>query len=538
MALRVPIGQVVRVGLALAACWATTAAAGEDGAARRTVTLAYFADLHGQLEGHPELFWNEGRDELTEAGGVARIATAVDRIRRDRPGRVLFFDAGDTIQGSAAAAWTEGRALIPALNALGLDLAIPGNWEVVYGKRAMLDRTGSTRHPWVAANVRDAETHDRIFAPYRIFEVDGLRVAVVGFTDPDVPERQPPSYSRGLAFDGPEVLPPLIAEVRSEGRADLVVLLAHVGLPKAIALAERVEGIDVVLSGDTHERTYEPIVRGRTWIVEPGGFGSFLGRLDVTFEGGRIAERRWELIELRADRFEEDPAVKAVVDATLEPLRPRLERPIGETAVPLIRYDVVETNLDAVLADAIREATGAEVAISNGFRFAGPTPPGPILERDLWNWYPINAPIKTGKVNGRQLRAFWERELENVFAADPTRLFGGWLPRPSGLSVRFEARAPAGERVREITVAGRPLEDDRLYTVASCEREGDAPDRLCRIPGVRDPQVLDLDAHTVVRRHLARHRPITRPEPGRVVALDLPSRVRSQVLGTARPAGD
>ena len=102
-----------------------------------SISLVYIADLHAQLEPHAEFFWHGGKDETATAGGVARIATAVEAIRKERPGRVLFMDAGDTIQGSAAAAWTEGKAVVAPVNALNLDLGIPGNWEVVYGAEAL-----------------------------------------------------------------------------------------------------------------------------------------------------------------------------------------------------------------------------------------------------------------------------------------------------------------------------------------------------------------------------------------------------------------
>ena len=144
---------------------------------------------------------------------------------------------------------------------------------------------------------------------------------------------------------------------------------------------------------------------------------------------------------------------------------------------------------------------------------------------------------RDGKATGRQLRAFWEREAEHVFASDPAKLFGGWLPRPSGMTVRFAAHAPEGRRIREIRVGGRPLEDDRTYTLVACEREGDEPDKLCRIPHVKDPRVLDLDAHQAVRRYLGGHSPLAAPEGGRVVAVDLPPAVRSQVLPPVRPSG-
>ncbi len=288
----------------------------------RSVSLVYMADLHAQLEPHAELFWHGDETELTMAGGVSRIASAVEAVRRERPGRVLFMDAGDTIQGSAAAAWTEGRAVVPAINALTLDLGIPGNWEVVYGAEALKQRAREYQHPTIAANIRETATGDLLFPPYLVKEVGGVRIGVIGFTDPDVPDRQPPTYSKGLSFDGAEVLQPLVEKLRQQEKVDVVVLLTHIGLPKSIRLAETLKDVDVVLSGDTHERTYEPIVRGKTWIVEPGGFGSFVGRLDLTVQDGKLVDRDWELIELRADRFAEDEDVKRVVDETLRPCGP------------------------------------------------------------------------------------------------------------------------------------------------------------------------------------------------------------------------
>jgi len=134
-------------------------------------------------------------------------------------------------------------------------------------------------------------------------------------------------------------------------------------------------------------------------------------------------------------------------------------------------------------------------------------------------------------VTGRQLREFWERELENVFASDPSKLFGGWVPRPSGMTLRFEAKAPKGKRIKELKVGGKPISDGARYSIVSCEREGDAPDKVCRIPNVRDVRTLGYDAHEAVRRYLAAHRPLEQPKLDRVVATDLPPVVRSQVSG-------
>ncbi|HLV59769.1 MAG TPA: bifunctional metallophosphatase/5'-nucleotidase [Fredinandcohnia sp.] len=493
----------------------------------RHVTILFAADLHAQLEEHDELFWH-GEERIERAGGFARLAKAIRQIRAERGGAVLAIDGGDTIQGSAAAAWTEGRAVVPALNAVGFDLGIPGNWEVVYGPGTLRARAAEIRHPLVAANLHDAVTGERLFSPWVIREVGGVRIGVIGYTDPDVPLRQPPAYSEGLAYRGPEELSALAAEVREAG-AEVVLLVSHIGLARALALTEEVEGIDVHLSSDTHERTYTPIDRKGVWVVEPGAFGSFLGRLDLWVREGEIVDRRWELVELTARRFDEDEEVKAIVEQSLAPLRDRLDRPVGRTEVPLTRYSVLETNLDNFLADALRAVAGTDIALSNGFRFGTPTGPGTLHEEDLWTFYPISTPLLVGEVTGAQLLAFWEQEIENALSPDYRKRFGGWLPRPSGMTVRFEAEAPYGRRVREIRVHGEPLDPARTYTVAACLREGDAPDTLCRIRGAKNVRRLEIDAHEAVRRFLARN-PFVRPQlEGRVVAEDLPRVLRSQI---------
>ena len=400
---------------------------------------------------------------------------------------MLVLDAGDTIQGSGEAALTEGEAVIAPLNALGLDAAIPGNWEVVYGPERLEQRAREMSHPIFAANLRHADSGERLFPPSLVREVDGVKVAVVGYTDPDVPRRQPPGYSRGLRYDGPEAAPGAGARGARAGGADVVLLMsARRPRPRRSRSRGGCPGVDVHLSADTHERTYEPIEPAGAGWSSPGAFGSFLGRLDLWVEDGKVVDRRWELH--RAHRLAAFPRTRRwprLVDAALAPHEGRRSpREVGHVDVPLARYAVVENPLDNVLADAIREAGGTEIGLSNGFRFGTPLLPGPVREADLWNLFPIVNQLKTGKVSGRQLRAFWEQELENVFAKDPEKRFGGWLPRPSGMTLRFRADAPKGQRLPPWRWAASRWRTTRLYTVTACEREGDAPDMVCRIPGV------------------------------------------------------
>jgi len=513
------------------------AGAGAAGAARavpapadRRVTLLFFADAHADLETHPELFWGpEGKTETAMAGGYARLAAAAKSIKAETGGRAVLIDAGDTFQGASSALWSRGEVVLGPQRALGVDIGIPGNWEVVYGAERMKELARETRYPWLATNVVDEATGKLVFAPTLVREIGGVRVGFVGFTDPDVPIRQSPAYSKGLRFLGAESIAAHVKDLRERQRAELVVLVTHVGLARSVELADTQAGIDVVLSGDTHERTPEPIMRRGVPVVEPGAFASFLGRMDVTLHPGARPTFRWQLLELRADKFAEDAATAATVKESLAPYRERMAKVIGRASAPMERYGVVENTTDDVLAAAVKEQTGADIGLSNGFRFGHPILPGPITEGDLGRLYPISSNLKTGKVTGAQLRAWLESEMDHVFADEPKRLFGGWLVRMAGMTVRFKANAPQGKRITEILVGGKPLDDAATYSVAACERDGDAPDTLCRIKNVKDARTLDVDVHQMVRAHLARHpEGVGGPVRGAVVAEDLPARVFSQ----------
>lgn len=492
----------------------------------RHATIMFFSDAHADLLAHPEQFPRpDGTVELAQAGGYARLAHVVRAIRKESPG-ALLVDGGDTFQGSAAASWSRGESVVGPQRALGVDLAVPGNWEVVYGPPQMISLAKATGYPWLATNVVDKATGKLVFQPTLERDVSGVRIGFVGFTDPDVPTRQAPDYSKGLQFLGAESIGPYVQALRS--RVDLVVLVTHIGLARSVALAETVPGIDVVLSGDTHERVREPIVRKDTIIVEPGAFTSFLGQLDVRVARGERPKLSWKLLELRADRYPEDADVAAIVDESLAPYRARAGKVIGHAATSLERYGVLENTVDSVMVRALKERTGADIALSNGFRFGHPVAAGPITEADLFRLYPVNGPVKLGKVTGAQLQAFWESEIEHVFPHDPSALFGGWLPRVAGMKVVFRADAPAGHHVVSLEVNGKPLDRGATYTLASCEREGDAPDTMCRMHHVADARATSLDVHTMLRDWLGAHDPVSAPTLGNVVATDLPAHVFSQ----------
>lgn len=440
--------------------------------ARRGLTILQINDTHGYLEPHPELVWDpDGRPRHVTLGGYARLATLFRRTREERPGRVVVLDNGDTLHGTFAAVYSKGEALIGPLNALGID-AMTAHWEFAWGPDHLRRLAARLDYPLLACNGYERVADRLVFPPTAMLERDGLRVGVVGIAAAIIDKTMPPHFAEGMRFTLGEVeLGRHVRELREQG-ADIVVVLSHLGLPQDVKLAARVPGIDVLLSGHTHNRLQEPIRVGGTILIQSGCHGSFVGRLDLELdEGGRIAEVRHRLIPLD-DTIPPDPALQAMVEDIMVPHRAMLGRVVGHTRTGLDRATMLEATMDSLLLRAIAAAAGTRLAFSNGWRYGAPIPPGPITLNDLWNIIPTNPPVSTVELTGAEIRAMLEENLERTFAADPYAQMGGYAKRCLGLDLAVKIENPPGHRIDRAFAEGAPLDPARRYTVAYVTQQG------------------------------------------------------------------
>ena len=391
------------------------------------VTLIQQNDTHAHLEPHPELRWRDGLPGVWRAGGYAQIRTLADRIREECDGACVHVDSGDAIHGTGPAQWTKGASVVPALGALGVDLMTPGNWEFGYGPAVLRERARALPFPMLACNVTRADSGEAEFAGSAIREVNGARIAFVGITSPIVSRTMPASYGAGLRFlDALDVLPPLVHDLRSREGADLVVLVSHYGFAQEVAIARRVDGIDVILGGHTHDVLREAAVVGRTIITQAGAHGSYLTRLDLDVSHGRVCDYRHVLIQV-TEEIEAAAPVARIVEETMRPHRAAVDEVVGESAVLLHRGEVLEASMDNLITEAYLECTGAEVALSHGWRYGTPVAPGPITAGDLWQALPTNPELFTVRLSGAALRRMLEQSLERTFSSECLSLgFGLW----------------------------------------------------------------------------------------------------------------
>jgi sulfur-oxidizing protein SoxB len=514
-----------------------------SGKARR-LTILHTADIHAQLHTHDEFFWENDRAVYRRRGGLAVLKTMLHRLRAKNPENTILIDGGDCFQGGGLAGLTQGQALIPMINNIGYDLILPGNWEVVYGKKMMLLDLGGYDAAKVCANMwhdtDDEFKGEMIFPPYWTKMLGGLKAGFVGYNDPLTPKRQSPAYSRGIRFTPPETnVAKYVRLLREQERCSLVFLVTHMGLAQQLGLAEKpeVDGVDFILGADTHERIRTPLQGKYTRVTEPGAFGSFVSRLDLVVEDGKLKEQHYQLLEVDPDRYKPDKELSALIERLEAPHKAELQRVVGSTRQPLVRYFVIETPMDNLITDALKWKFPVDVALSNGFRFCPPLVPDPrtglaeITKDYLWNMLPVDSGVKRGDATGQQLWDWLEKELENAFAKNPARRFGGWFVRFKGMEVNFTIGNEAGKRLQRVTVGGQPLDRAKTYSIAACEREGDPDDVLCRLEGVKNPTLLGVNLHEVMEEYLGKFSPVAPVLEGRATATDAPATLLTQLQG-------
>ena len=481
------------------------------------ITILQTADIHGQLDPHPELFWENNEIVFKERGGLAQIKTLFDQERAKNPGNTIIVDGGDLIQGSGYVAHSEGEVMVDVIKNMGYDILIPGNWEVIYGKDIMLDLYERFETPTIVQNMFHKETNENLYPSYLVKEINGVRLGFIGINDPDVPIRQNPIFSEGINFtEVDNSVKKLIDEIKVEEKIDVMFLITHIGIYKQVELANNpiAENVDYILGNDTHERVREMIQGKYAKVTEPGAFGSFVGKLNLYFVDNKLVKDDYELMDVDPEDYAADPEIQAIIDKNKAPYKENLETVVGYTNTPMYRYLTVENPTDNLVTDAARWKTGADIAISNGFRFGNPIVPengeaAPITRASLWNLLPVNEPVKTGKATGKQIKMWLEKEMHNAFAQNATERFGGWLVRFSGMKVEFKSQNERNQRIQSIEINGEPLDEDRYYTISACERPGDPEDVLCRMSNVIDVETKEYTIHEVVEEYLKLHSPIS-----------------------------
>ena len=427
------------------------------------LTILHTNDTHGHLlpYSYPDTYNPTDPIALLKSrhniGGAARRATLVNRVRQESGHATLLLDAGDICDGTPFSTEYHGDADIAVMNALGYDIACPGNHEYSNALPQVRKLIEAAKFPLISANSTVKADGKLLYQPYVIKEIQGAKIAFLGLLTYDA--RTYNAAKTDLTMEEPiETAKRLVPQLRKQ--ADLVVVVSHIGVDEDIKLAALVPGIDVIVGGHSHTLLPEPLlvphpsdvsphsVHG-TVIVQDFQWAGTLGRLDLTLHHDsagtwHVAKYKGKLLPVTSDT-PEDPQVSQVVAQYWEPIKSKYGAIVGEAAgdFAVKGPDHAEYNL---VADAVREQLGLDFDIENMGGVRSPLARGPISYADMINMDPFGNTIVTFRATGKQIKEILAKN------------------RPAVSGIRYTYSA---DTLGEVTIGGKPIEDDKVYSGAT-----------------------------------------------------------------------
>ena len=432
------------------------------------LNILYLNDVHGYLEPHNELFYNN-KGEFTETvGGYSRIATLVKQIRQENHS-TLLFDGGDTFHGTKPLVDSKGEAMIPVLNELSFN-AMVGHWDFAYGPKQLKNLLSKLSYPMLGMNVYNEEG-SLFLQPFITLQIEDLKIGVIGICSNIIDKTMPAQFSKGLKItNGMDELPSYIEQLKSD-KVDIIILLSHNGFPQDMHMLEKVDGIDICLSAHTHNRLYKPELVNKTIVIQCGCHGSFLGHLKLNVEDKRIAGHQYHLLKV-AQHISPDTEMEKIIDGILQPYQIVRKNVLGCTELTLHRYDTMNSSMDNLLLNSIMHVSGTKISFSNGWRYGAPIRSGDITEDDLYNIIPVNPPVSTVDLTGQEIIDMLEENLERTFSKDPMKQMGGYVKRCAGLRINLRIENPVGNRIQEIYFGDKHLDPKEIYNVSFVTSQG------------------------------------------------------------------
>jgi 2',3'-cyclic-nucleotide 2'-phosphodiesterase/3'-nucleotidase len=495
----------------------------------RTLRLMQTSDLHTNL-----FPWDYFTGKADPQRGLSKVATLVKRARAENPDCNLLIDTGDTLQGTPLGTYyalvdnAPQHPMAVAMNELRYDAMALGNHEFNYGLGVLSKFKGEASFPLLGANIRQSDGGGEAFTPYLLKDVCGVKVGILGLVTPGVTTWERPENIPGLRFDDPlETARVYVPRMRQEG-ADVVVVAIHSGPDKqptgsasnpaswlndyadptkwadrgnlpgenqAVQIAQQVEGIDVLLTGHTHQPIPKMLLKNGqgqdVLLIQPNRWGSHLGLVDLSIVH---ADGRWKvegkdsrLLEVNAS-VEQDAQVTQLTQVHHATTLNYVSAKLGTTRAAFTggyaaRY------VDSALADLIN-AVQEEAAEENGhpvdfslaalFTDEGMLPAGDITLRDAYSIYIYDNTLYVMEINGSILRRALELNAGYFAQWNPSAPPDASRPESakvgnvqnynwdlySRIEYGYDLTKPVGSRLTHLRYKGLDVRDDQSFRIA------------------------------------------------------------------------
>jgi len=426
------------------------------------ITILHTNDIHGRIEA----FIDDKKSTKTEVGGLSCLGAVIKKEKKKDPENTLLLDAGDVSTGGAVSDYFKSLPIIDAMNNLGYDAMTVGNHELDVGLKGLRDIVTRADFPVLSANLKEMQEELLGIKPYKIQDVNGVKVGILGLTTPDAPGTSMMSEDEKKCIkflSAAATAKRMIPKMRKEG-AELIIVLSHLGIDDDCDLAEKVNGIDVIVGGHSHTAMKEHININDTIITQAGTAGENLGKIqiDVVRSRGkaRIMDVKTKLIPITTKKVKPDRGVRRVLNKYSRQLDSLMNRAIGKTRTSLRQRDFhvykEESSLGNFATDAVREQSETEICVLSPSALRSNIQSGEITVGDIYELYPFNDKLNVVEIKGKDLKKVLEETLGSTFHSFTI----------SGAKVKMDTKLPEGKRVIEIQMPdGKPIDPNRIFRI-------------------------------------------------------------------------
>lgn len=420
----------------------------------KIITVFATSDIHSHLEPY------KPNDAKYSIGGMARMSKIIQDMRQRQP-NILLLDGGDAPYNTNIGNLFEGKSTIDVMNAMKYDAMVLGNHDFDFPVDVLKSNSERAQFPFLSANTYYREQYPEFLKPSVIKEIDGIKLGIIGVTDDESHYYTHPKNVEGIHFENEfESAQSAVNEIKEQ--TDAIIALAHLHGDNPV-LPTKVSGIDVEIGGGQDVVDFPQIIE-KTWLISPGKHAEVLNQINLNFMDGEMLGINFAHIFL-TENLEEDPTVSKVIENYRDQLDSKMQEVVGTTTVSLDgerqTVRLKESNLANVIADSLREMTGAEIALLNGGGVRASINAGAITLEDVYATLPFDNTVVMVEASGQVI---WDA-LEHGVSSYPEAA-GGFL-QVSGVHYTFDASKDPGTRLVEVTVDGKPIDLDKKYKVVA-----------------------------------------------------------------------
>lgn len=428
----------------------------------KKLVLLHSNDLHGD-------FLAERIDNKL-VGGVSMLSGYINKVRAEEQ-NVLYCIAGDMFRGSVIDSEYRGVSTIEIMNLLGPDVATIGNHEVDYGLAHLLFIEKCANFPIINANLHIRTNNKRLFQPFYIAHIDGMKILFIGIITEEVLAQTKMDHVIGSFVDICEAAAEIgrICNTYNPIDIDFTIILTHIGFEEDKQLAAMLNpawGVDVIIGGHSHTFLEAPAKVNDILIVQAGTGTDQIGRFDIMVDTdlNAVDTFTWSTVPIDERHCPRDEVIENFILHYKDLTDKKYSRLVTRFARKLEHPErTQETPLGILVADALQQSLGIDVMLmgSGAIRsyWLGPV----VLYSDFVECFPYDEPVYMLPVTGAQLKRMISRFLrEGAFNGEHTEFY----QLSQGMRVVWSR---SGQCFKELTLDGRPLELEHVYKVGVCK---------------------------------------------------------------------